>query len=466
MPPRVDPHIPHLYDGRGLVMTRLVLVAGLVGLAAAPAYADGAYPDNVPGISNTAPGLTPEGVLAPISIVEGAGVKIGEGTVLHPIVGFETGYVSNVFYNASNENPAGAAILRLVAQIGTGSLSAQRLAPTSPEDLSEPQNQNPGSFTYRADLRASYDFYLSGNDAVTSQDGLGLGAVLRGVVLPQRTWSLLYLEDFERLIRPTNFESNQQLNRDVNHVQLGLQFAPRDLSLSGLLHYENIIDLFESDGSRFANRIENSLGVTASWRFRPLTVLFADITESYNTGLDADSRKVNSYPLIATTGIQTLLTLNTTFVARVGYTNGFYSAGPSYSAVVGGVQLGYRYAETGRVTAMYDYNHQDSINANYYRDHDIRLLLEQQFVPFVLTVQPEVRLRHYDGVQMVEGTGPNTRDDVIFTVSVGARYNFRDWFAAVVQYQLSDDQTDYRDPMGDNPSFVRHELVAGVRAAL
>ena len=445
-------------------MTRLVLVDGFVSVAATSAYADGAYPDNVPGISNTAPGLTPEGVLAPVSIVEGAGVKIGEGTVLHPIVGMETGYVSNVFYNASNENPTGAAILRLVAQIGTGSLSPQRMAPTSPEDLAQPQDE--GMLTFRADLRASYDFYLSGNEAVTSQDGLGLGAVLRGEILPRHTWSILYLEDFERLIRPTNFESTQQLNRDVNHVQLGLQFAPQDRSVSGLLHYENIIDLFESDGSKFADRVQNSLGVTASWRVRPLTVLFADVTQGYNTGLDANSRKVNSYPLIATTCIQTLLTLNTTFVARVGYTNGFYSVGPSYSTVVGGVQFGYRYAETGRVTAMYDYNHQDSINANYYRDHDMRLLVEQQFVPFVLTVQPELRLRHYDGVDMVEGTGANTRDDVILTLSVGARYNFRDWFAAVVQYQLSDDQTDYRDPMGDNPSFVRHDIVVGVRAAL
>jgi len=445
-------------------MTRLVLVVGLVGITASPAFADGAYPDNVPGISETAPGLAPEGVLAPISIVEGAGVKIGEGTVLHPIVGMETGYVSNVFYNASNENPTGAAILRLVAQIGTGSLSPQRMAPTTPEDIEQTQDQ--GMITFRADLRASYDFYLSGNEAVTSQDGLGLGAVFRGQVLPLHTWSLLYLEDFERLIRPTNFESNQQLNRDINHVQLGVQFAPKDESLSGLLHFENIVDLFESDGSKFADRVQNSLGVTASWRFRPLTVLFADVTEQYNTGLDANSRKVNSYPLTATTGIQTLLSLNTWIVGHVGYTNGFYSVGPSYSTVVGGAQFGYRYAVTGRVTAMYDYNHQDSINANYFRDHDIRVLLEQQFVPFVLTIQPEVRLRHYDGVDMVEGTGPNTRDDVIFTLAVGARYNFRDWFAAVFQYQLSDDQTDYRDPMGDNPSFVRHDIVVGVRAAL
>lgn len=446
-------------------MMRLALVVGGIAGIAASAYADSAYPDNVPGISATAPGLTPEGVLAPISVVEGPGIKIGEGTVIHPIVGLETGFISNVFYESSAEAPRGAGITRLVAQVGVGTLSPQRLTAAAP-DADTSGSPSIGVLEYRADLRASYDFYLSGDSNVRAQDGLGVGAMLRGVLFPRRTWSFLFLDDFQRLIRPTNFESTVNTNRDINRLQLGLSFAPVGRSMMGLLHYENVLDIFETENQRFADRMQHSVGLTWSWRFRPVTVLFADVTQGFYGGFGSASTKVDSYPLLAVAGVQTLLSINTTLVGRIGYSNGFYSSGPNYSAVVGGVQLGYRYAHTGRVTALYDYAHQDSINANFYRDHTFRLLLEQQFVPFIMTIQPEARLRHYNGVDAIISNSAVTRDDVILTLAVGMRYNFRDTIAAVAEYRLISDKTDYMTPAGDDPSYLRHELVAGVRAAL
>ena len=442
-------------------MKRVALILLAVG-AVRSARADN--PDTVPGISETAPGITPEGALAPISIVEGPGVKVGEGTVLHPIVGLETGYVSNVFYE--DQSPRGAAIMRFLAQVGTGSLSPQRLAMASDEATTP---ENPGSFVYRADLRLTYDLHLSGNDAVTEQNGLGVGALLRGQIYPKQTWSFLFLENFQRIIRATNFESSDQTNRDINRVQLGLQFAPVGRSMQGLLHYENIIDVFEDESQRFANRIQHLIGLTYSWRWRPYTVLFADYTQGIYGGLGGESVKNDALPMTFTAGIQTLLSVKTSVVARAGYTNGFYSAGPSYSAFVGGLEFGWRYAPTGRVTALYEYGHHDSINANFYRDHAFRMLLEQQVVPLVFYLQPELRLRRYEGIMQVLPTAPDTRDDLIVALSAGARYNLRDWFATVAEYKLTAIDTDYRYMSGtvtDDPSYVRHEFMIGVRAAL
>src|SRR5664279_3297955 len=96
--------------------------------------------------------FNPEDATAPVSGVEGPGVKIGEGTVLHPVFGAETGVISNVFYDATS--PQAAGVLRLLAQVGTSSLSPERLAPTASDDESE---QNEGSFQYKAAVRASYD---------------------------------------------------------------------------------------------------------------------------------------------------------------------------------------------------------------------------------------------------------------------------------------------------------------------
>jgi len=455
----------HQYDAGGFLMIRLVALGVGLGLAASPALAE----DEVPGISTTGGGISPEGTLAPVSIVEGPGWKVGEGTVLHPIVGIETGFVSNVFYDTADEDPKGAGIIRLIAQLSTASLSPQRLAPAGDGDAMLEGQENIGALQYRADLRLSYDFYLSGNDAVADQNGLGINGTFRGTVFPRRTWSFLYLENFQRLIRSTNFESSEQTNRDINRLQLGLQFAPVGRTIFGLLHFQNTIDVFEDDDQQFANRIQSSIGLSVNWRFRPVTVFFGDVTMGYFTGLGSESTKVDSYPLTITTGVQTLLTLNTSLVGRVGYTNGFYASGPSFSTVVGGVELGYRYSPTGRVTALYDYTHQDSINANFFRDHRFGLTIEQQVVPILVHLRPELRLRQYRGVMAFVPSGPDTRDDVIFSVAAGARYNFRDWFAGVVEYRLSSVQTDYTYMIGtsiDDPSYARHELVAGVRAAL
>ena len=434
--------------------------AALVALAVGPAAAQVVSPDNVPGLTDTSSQIVQGGILAPISVVEGAGIKVGEGTVLHPIIGLETGFVSNVFFEENS--PRAAGIMRLVAQIGTASLSQQRLTPANEGAATE---QNVGSLQYRAELRASYDFYLSGSDTLSAQNGLGLGALFRGTVLPQNTWSFLYLEQFERIIRATNFESTERTNRDINRLALGLQFAPRGRSVKGVLRFENVIDYFEDENQQFANRVQNTVGLTVSWRFRPLTVFFADLAQGYFTGLGSDSRKVDSYPLTASVGTQTLLTLKSTLAARVGYQNGFYSTGQNFSAVMGGVQFGYRYTPTGRFTAMYEYGHQDSINANFFRDHTFRIGLEQQFAPFLLQVGPEARIRAYRGV-MTLVPGPDTRNDLILAAIANLRYNFRDSFAALLEYRFSSVETDYVTGFGDDPSFVRHEILAAVRAAL
>ena len=41
--------------------------------------------------------LDPVRVVSPLTLVQGDGIKIGEGTALYPQVGLETGYESNTF---------------------------------------------------------------------------------------------------------------------------------------------------------------------------------------------------------------------------------------------------------------------------------------------------------------------------------------------------------------------------------
>jgi hypothetical protein len=448
-------------------MKSLAISAGLgalVLLGASPVHAD----DSMPPMPVW---MDPTDALNPIGLVQGAGIKVGQGTVLQPQVGIETGVVSNALY----ENTGGvtAGLLRLLIEIGTGSLPNQRLGlPTATEGgdatgMAPGTYVDAGDFQYSANAYATWDQYLSTNDRVTSQGGLGGGLVLRGIVNPQRPLQFAFQDSYSRLIRANNFESPGSTNRDINALDLRLSYAPIGRSLSGFLYYRNTIDVFEDSDQPFANRFQNQLGLQVGWQWLPLTRVFGDVSIGLDTGLGS-SQKVNSTPLIAITGIQTVLTLNTTLNAHIGYTNGFYASGPSYSSVEGGLTFGYRYSPLGRVTATYAYDHSDSINANFYRDHLFQLTFEQYFAPFVVFARPELRLREYEGT-IVMGTTGTTRDDTILAATVGIRYNFRDWIAGTLDYRLDDVMTDFRYTVAGgqvvDPSYVRHELMLGVRAA-
>ncbi len=437
-------------------MLRIGLAFGLVLATSTVASAN---PDAVLGLSGTSASITPGSALAPIAIVEGPGIKVGEGTVVHPILGLESAIISNAFYEESDPKPVG--VTRVVARVAVGSLSPQRLQ--NPDGT---EGTNGGTMDYRAALQLSYDLYMSSQETLQEQGGLGVGGLIRGTVFPKRTWSFLYLDNFERVLRATNFESTQRTNRDINRLHLGLRYAPEGRTVQALVHYANLIDFFEDDDQRFANRLHNTFGLTVSWRFRPMTVFWGEVTQGVHGGFGDESRKVNSYPLRATLGVQTLLSLKTALIGRIGYANGFYADGPSFSAVLGGLQLGYRYSPNGRIALMYEYGHQDSINANFYRDHAVQLDIEQRVERSIyLTVRPELRFRKYQGVNTIVA-GPDTRSDVIFAATANARYMFRDSLGGLLEYRAAIVDTDYMSALGDDPSFVRHEVILGVRAAL
>ncbi|HEY4240964.1 MAG TPA: hypothetical protein VGM88_14170 [Kofleriaceae bacterium] len=441
--------------------TRLLIIAGAaLGIAAVGARI--ARADDIP------PPIDNGDVVNPINIISGAGIKVGEGSVLHPQAGLDLGYISNVFYESSN--PTGSGILRVLLEAGLSSLSAQRL---QPNDASTPQRNNVGSFVYDLNGFLEFDQYLTGNEAVLHQGGFSGGVLARGTVNPNKPVQFQFLEQYNRLIRATNFESRADLDRDVNALNLRLLYQPEGRSLGGYAYYINTLDLFEDKNQRFADRFMNTVGARLIYQWLPLTRFYLDVSESVDTGVGDTSTKATAYPLVAVVGAQTALTSKTALNARVGYTQGFYSAGPSYQTVVGGVELDYKYSPVGQASLLYSYDHADSINANFYRDHLIRASIEQSYAPFSFYVAPELRFRLYDGVtQVVDIVGPDTRTDTIFDVNAGVRYMFKDWIAGVINYNLTVDSTDYRyttvgdhDPATNvNPSYTRHEIMLGVRA--
>src|SRR5215831_7860608 len=86
--------------------------------------------------------MDPTDAMNPVSQVRGAGIKVGEGTIFQPQLGLETGVVSNVFYQ--NTGAVTAGLLRLLIEVGTGSLPNQRLGPQAAAGPAGPLDM-PGS---------------------------------------------------------------------------------------------------------------------------------------------------------------------------------------------------------------------------------------------------------------------------------------------------------------------------------
>lgn len=429
------------------------MVAGALLLGAGVAHADTEEAPLDP--------LDPLRIVTPLTIVQGNGVKIGDGTALYPEVGVEMGYESNTFYDANN--PIGAGVARLMVQLGLGSLSPQRLHPTSSDESMEDVNY--GSLIYNAQAYASYDQYISDNSDVTKQGGLGLGFHGRMTANPQGDVSFTAQEGFDRVLRPLNFESRTNANRDLNYGMLRLDIHPASRRLSGSLAYVNQIDIFEQTLG-YPDRLHNTLIGRLNYQFFPLSAAYLQVSGGYYTGIDG-ANKVDSYPLIALLGVTTALGVNTSLLAQAGYTQGFYQAGPDFQTMTATVYFEYRYSPISALRLKYMYDHQDSINANFYRDHAFAGWLEHKFTPFAVYLSPEVRLREYEGVTGMTGAGA-TRDDVILAAAVGARYQYRAWMTGSLEYRVVDDATDYKFMTTGgtvDPSYVRHEVYAGVRLA-
>lgn len=447
-------------------MNRVFSIVGiLVGLASV-AHAQATSNEGINPYDLSIAEFNPEAAVAPTSIVEGPGIKIGEGTVLHPVLGAETGVISNVFY--ANTQTQSAGLLRLMAQIGAASLGGARLDTST--SRTEDGSPDLGRFEYRLNLLASYDFMLSGDSQIQKAGGLGLGAGFHGIVNPMGGFAFGIDEDYMRLIRAADFESDANLNRDINTARLVGMIHPRGRSLSGYVYYMNTLDIFEQS-TNYPDRMSNTIGLHPMWQWLPQTQVYMDASWGVVSSLGNSTNKVTSYPLSVALGLGTLLTYKTTLNLSAGYTNGFYSKGPSFSAPELGATFGYRYSPLGRVLLGYQLMYSDSINANYYRDHIVLASLQQFYNPVVFMVQPELHLREYNGVNIVNPqlTGPNTRDDTIFAVTAGVSYAFRNWFAATLSYRFSSVQTSYtymlNGEMG-TPSFARHEALLGVRAAM
>jgi hypothetical protein len=429
-------------------------------------------------------------------VVTGRGIKVGDGTVMHPVAGVETGIINNVFFEEDAGRTAG--MIRLVGEVAFASLPPERLNDPGRSVYERPlwrkwtgsiyqtydgpywrdddgenddaEGENVGApprLEFRAGARAYYEEYLSGDEEVRAQRNLGFNGNLHLHVNPYELLAFTLDEDLTRAIRPTNFESASDLDRWINNLRLGLRIQAGGRALVPELRLHNRIDYFESESSAFANRVQTTAGGRLNWWYTRYTRFFFDASIGAFGGLGGGAQgmeKASSFPLRLLLGASTPFTETTSLSVHAGFAKGFYSAGPDFTGPLIAGRFSWGYNDFGRLIVGYRYDFQDSINANFYTDHVIEGAAVQQIDRLVLEARAEIHLRHYDGVPMEFGGSP-VRDDFIFAAGGTAKYLLREWLGLSGQLQFVTDQTGYVGTGGDDPSYTRFELLGGVVSA-
>lgn len=403
--------------------------------------------------------------------VEGNGYPLGEGAEFHPTVGAELGFTDNVFFEDDRDDVRMAGILRLIAEAWLASKDPEEYASDDPftaeaEDVNEPAHQR---IQFRVGGHLAYEEWLSAEETVRSQRDVEAELSGKLAVNPQGAIRFDAHDNFRRDTRPTNFESFTDTDRIFNNLGLGLKWQPGGRTLGVGAYWENYIDYFEDPDQRFANRMINTIGLRADWSFFPYSKVFADFTYGFVGGFGESTMgfaKRPAQPIRGGVGVATAITELFTVKANVGWAYASYEGGASYNSPVLGAEVGFRYAPTGRVVVDYAWDKKDSVNADFYSEHAIEGHVDQQLGPVVGSAGGLVAWRTYQGIPM--DVGPPTRSDFLVGVKARLQWVLRETFAVVADYRTEVDSTEYRSTFGgdtDDPSYVRTEITAGVRAA-
>jgi hypothetical protein len=299
------------------------------------------------------------------------GVLVGEGVVLHPSVGLETNYDSNVFYDQSSSEAAPS--LRVMPRLELGTR------------VGSDGSGSTGAVSFQARLGGEYREYLTDVDVVRDQRAF---AVDQGVVVNARlspSWTFIAYEAFVRSYQNRFTASRGTINRDVLRIGPRLRYAPGGGRFETQLGYTFGFDLFEAEQFRVGNNVSHNTNLVAQWRWFPKTAIRFEADQSFIRFKD-DIQAANgvlkndSNPLRLTLGLVGLITPRLTVDVNAGYGYGFYTNGPDGSTFLAQVGLGYRMTPTTVLAAGYGHSFIDALVGNYFSVDEARLSLAQQLL--------------------------------------------------------------------------------------
>ncbi len=460
-----------------------VVLAGLAlgtGTAAAQSAAAPAAPGSAGGSSSTGGGW-----LADRDSTQGPGFRVGD-FVLHPGLGVEVGYDSNLYYTPDSV-PAGlpgrvdTGVLRVTPSLTFGTLTGERASGAGEGTAASA----PPTVTFSGGISAAYYEYF----ADSTRRNLALDVGMRLNVLPQRPFGFSVYDTFSRQIRPfvQNINPGIGMGRDQNNAGLLLNFQTDGGVLQVNTGYDFGLSFYEDSNFAYASAFVHTISLQETYRFLPQTALVQDNQIRYNdyfNGRTASSPVLleNSWQLRSRVGLNGAITNDVSFTALVGYAAGFFNNTmpltyvQNYDGVVAQASLAWQIVQGTRLTLGYDRNFNTAQLGNYNTT-------DRGFVAFgtvvggvfLLNLSGDVGYVDYGvivppaGSTTPVGTSPS-RQDIRVNAAIFAEYRFTDWLGINTTLRYSGDFTDYRynvmvgmTPLVDPAGYNKFEAYLGVR---
>ncbi len=397
---------------------------------------------------------------------EGMGVRFRQFE-LHPGVGAEAGYDSNVFYSDSDTGAVSSPVFRVSPHLFVSTLGSER---------------NDEESTARASLRGgvfgSYYYFL---DAPTRND-VSLGASVLGEVKPSSGFQLTLQDVYSREIRP--FTEPGAVNNNYGHHNnrlsiTGQASTPGDM-FQASLGYELLLDLFESSSFQYLNSATHGFRGGLTWNFLPQTALLyrvdADLMTYTNQSstplvLLSDNQRISSW-----LGLSGALTSKMSAAVFVGYAAGFYGTLEDFDSVVARATVNMQMSPNRTLSFGFDRNFSSSYSGGFSSANRAFVDLSS-LVGGVLMLRANLSAGYYSFGALLDPsgtplgiTGSSTRNDVRVLAQLGSEYRFSDWLAATATVRYSGDFTSFEyireTPTGTLPDpagFSKFEGWLGLR---
>lgn len=354
----------------------------------------------------------------------GRGIALGDQLVLHPGIGLEYRYDSNVFF--FNSNPVSASMLRALASLDLATRPTQR------------GGDRPHTLDFRVHAGADYREYLTGDDRIRVHRGFGIQASLLATLFPGRPFMVDVFDEFVRTAQPPYAFNPYNYDRDVNLAGVRLRYRPGGGRLSVDLSYIFGLDFFEVRQLRDFDVLYHLFELRSSWKFLPKTAVFVDVRQGiYSYQNPGVAMHPDSLPLRVSTGLMGLITAKLTTTLWIGYGNGFYKTGPSPGGVIGAAEVRWQPTILTNLTLGYEHDFQNSLLGSYFDLDKVHLAAQQLLWRFTANLRFTYEHINFNGITAQTALVPvGTRTDNYFAINFKLDYPLRDWLIASAGYDL------------------------------
>lgn len=346
------------------------------------------------------------------ALLEGRGIRTGNFE-LHPGIGVDFGYDSNIF-NASSSFPnqvQPALRLRVAPAFYVSTLGPQRSTSSDSPTTALP------TLNFRGGAGVVYHEWIgvggSGERDVSALRNLGVQGSLRFDFFPQRTWQFGIGLEFIRLIQPGASDDTPALsaasntfNRNSMVGNVEVAYAPGRGVYELRFGYNFLGNFF--DHQTYNSSISHQGFARMRWRFLPKTALVWDgsVTRlGYLDPSNASTGLFNATPMSTRFGLSGLLTNRVSLLVLAGYNGTFYEQGDNADTVIGQAEVQWLIDVRSRLRGGFVRDVQPTVFGNFFvRNRGYVSYVRGFGGRFMLSADAGVGLNQYGYVATRSGT--------------------------------------------------------------